>query len=341
MRGRFDHRFTLSNLSPYLDGRLTERQKRRLERHLAACPACRQELSELRGTVQLLGQVPLRPVPRSFALPASVQPQQARYRRWNTAYSLLRGATAAAAFVFLLLVSGDALLGALPGALSSPGEALREQAVSERAASPAFEAKEVARVVTVVVEAEKAVEEEGVIRAAPAEDQDAEARPAAKEAPVSGGSLEPPAKGLDRGEEPESPPTPQPRMLRVGTERAPAAVGGGTEDLAKATPSGAPEHERATATVGPTAVPTTAPTAVPSRTSAPATPVPSPTPARVAEHTMEETRLIVEPIEAPVPLPPSPLWGLWRAVRVLSGLVGGFLLILLAGLIWAGHKRRI
>lgn len=145
IKARSDHRFAADNLSPYLDGRLTAREKERLERHLAVCPDCRQELSTLRETVALLRQTPMRPVPRSFTLPVSVQAEQVQHRRWNMAYSFMRTATVVVSLLLVLVVSGDVLLGqgviGIPDAYKLAGaQESRLEALEERTASAQLQA---------------------------------------------------------------------------------------------------------------------------------------------------------------------------------------------------------
>ena len=110
------HRFCASNLSAYSDDALSVRDKLQVERHLAECVLCQQDLATLRQTRALLRRTPMRPVPRSFTLPAVAQPEQARYRRWTATQSFLRVATAAVTLMLVLLISGDLLLsmGVLP-----------------------------------------------------------------------------------------------------------------------------------------------------------------------------------------------------------------------------------
>lgn len=120
------------NLSEYLDGRLSVAAASRIDRHLAECAACRQELDTLRTTVSLLRRMPELSLPRSFILPgpppaavAVRPPVPLRMPQW--VYS---GAAAAAALVLAVLVSADA-----SGFLSSapPGES-RETAAALQAA---------------------------------------------------------------------------------------------------------------------------------------------------------------------------------------------------------------
>lgn len=44
-------------IGDYLEGRLPRRDRRRLERHLAACDACSAYLEQMRVTISLTGQV--------------------------------------------------------------------------------------------------------------------------------------------------------------------------------------------------------------------------------------------------------------------------------------------
>ena len=110
---QFRHRRFRRDLSAYADNMLSQRARRRLEAHLDSCQACRQELAELRLTVEALGSLPMAEVPRSFALAAApvaeVRPRPAaRQLEFG-----LRLATATAAFALALVVIGD--FAGLPG----------------------------------------------------------------------------------------------------------------------------------------------------------------------------------------------------------------------------------
>ena len=92
------------DLSAYIDGQLGPNRNEALERHLAGCVACREELEELRSVVALLHMVPDVPVPHSFTL------SQAPTKRvgWVTSYALpLRYATGVVAILFLAVLVGD------------------------------------------------------------------------------------------------------------------------------------------------------------------------------------------------------------------------------------------
>jgi hypothetical protein len=105
---RIRHRRARRRLSPYLDGMLSDTESRRLEAHLAQCLACRDELAELRATVQSLSELPLAEAPRSFALTAA--PERVAALPPSRRLELGLGfATAAAAFVLALVAFGDLL----------------------------------------------------------------------------------------------------------------------------------------------------------------------------------------------------------------------------------------
>lgn len=52
------HELVRGRLSEYLDDSLSERDRRRVEGHLAACPPCTAYLNTLRATVRALGVLP-------------------------------------------------------------------------------------------------------------------------------------------------------------------------------------------------------------------------------------------------------------------------------------------
>jgi hypothetical protein len=116
-------------LSEYMDGRLSEGERREIAAHLDACPACREALEQLQKVVDLVGELPyvtapeglhekilrqnLKVVPgeeKPFALPP-------RYSRW---LPLMRGMAAAAVLVLFAFLGHE---------LIDPGPVAPESAV--------------------------------------------------------------------------------------------------------------------------------------------------------------------------------------------------------------------
>ncbi|MBI4299691.1 MAG: zf-HC2 domain-containing protein [Chloroflexi bacterium] len=100
------HRMVRGLLSPYIDGRLSQKDERLVDEHLSQCAECRRELEELRNTVQLLQRLPAVAPARSFAVSES----QVRARSAETSGSplgTLRLATAALVLLLALVVAGD------------------------------------------------------------------------------------------------------------------------------------------------------------------------------------------------------------------------------------------
>lgn len=146
-----EHRSAAENLSAYIDGELTTAERVRLERHLATCADCRRDVETLRETVALLRRVPLKPAPRSFALPASARAVQARRRRWNAAFGVLRSATVTIATVLLLVFAGDAAF--TTGLISVPGSRVAREATTLSTAPEEFTAPAEKRVEPGIAEA--------------------------------------------------------------------------------------------------------------------------------------------------------------------------------------------
>lgn len=121
-------------LSPYIDERVSARERERVEEHVRTCLECRRELDSLQMTVRLLHRVPTAPPPRSFALGAEFAKRPTGQPRllWpHPATALvmalrqpgllwLRPATALAVAVLLFLFAGDMLQVFEPTALPQP-----------------------------------------------------------------------------------------------------------------------------------------------------------------------------------------------------------------------------
>ncbi|HUS70500.1 MAG TPA: zf-HC2 domain-containing protein [Anaerolineae bacterium] len=119
LRKKSDHQWVGESLSAYIDGELAGRERARVEQHLKECQTCAENLRTLRQTVALLKELPVIPAPRSFAVrPTVVRPRPAPApSAWG--YGLLKGATAIAALLLVLLIGGDVALHVFGGPLVS------------------------------------------------------------------------------------------------------------------------------------------------------------------------------------------------------------------------------
>ena len=105
-----EHRRIIEMLSIYIDGELPPDDRARIEEHLAECADCTWELETLRQTVNLMGQLPKVPVPRAFTIYEAQLPKRVGLFQAKWAYTYLKGATALAAALLILVLAGDALL---------------------------------------------------------------------------------------------------------------------------------------------------------------------------------------------------------------------------------------
>jgi anti-sigma factor RsiW len=138
----FMHAYWRRQLSAYVDGHLSKRERRKLEGHLSACTACRSELQELHDTKDALRSLSLQEVPRSFAL----RPEQAEARPRPAptgvpALALRLAGTALAAALAIVLVVDLADIGgdgvAMPPQEAAPARLQEEQAPLAPAEAPA------------------------------------------------------------------------------------------------------------------------------------------------------------------------------------------------------------
>ena len=113
-------------LSAYLDGRLSPRERARLEARLAREPALRQRLAELRALRAALRDLPPPRVPRNFTLrPEMVRPTASPRRgTW------WRWATALTALLLVLVVLADWGLGRMALQAAAPPEPAKKPAVA-------------------------------------------------------------------------------------------------------------------------------------------------------------------------------------------------------------------
>jgi anti-sigma factor RsiW len=66
-------------MAAYLDGALPDRERGRLEQHLAGCPHCSEYLAQLRVTIRVLGRVEPDDVPE-----AALDELVSVFRRWQS-----------------------------------------------------------------------------------------------------------------------------------------------------------------------------------------------------------------------------------------------------------------
>jgi anti-sigma factor RsiW len=74
MRKHFDHRFAQRRMSDYVDGDLSPRKLRRIERHSDACPECGPLRRALTRLVRELRELRTRTADRDSVAPTVVEP---------------------------------------------------------------------------------------------------------------------------------------------------------------------------------------------------------------------------------------------------------------------------
>jgi Putative zinc-finger len=114
--GRGDtNEHVLDQLSAYIDYELSDTERERVRDHLRRCPVCENELATLKAAKQLLNELPLHPVPRTFILTPDMVgrgvtgPVERRRPLGWTLAGRLRTATALVAVLLVLVLSGDVL----------------------------------------------------------------------------------------------------------------------------------------------------------------------------------------------------------------------------------------
>ena len=110
LRRKSEHQWVDESLSAYIDGELSPAEVERVEKHLEECSPCSESLTTLRHTIALVKELPLVSAPRSFAVrPALVKARPSLAPpAWG--YGLLKGATALAALLLVLIVGSDLAL---------------------------------------------------------------------------------------------------------------------------------------------------------------------------------------------------------------------------------------
>lgn len=321
-RFKADHRFAAKHMSDYMDGILSAREATRLERHLSLCVTCQADLATLRQTKSLLQHAPLLAVPHSFALPASMQVQRARYQRLNRSFVMLGSASAVVAFLLVVLIASDTLFSYLgiPASTARYAAAPLVSLSAPSAGTPDTQLGLVATSEGVTELANTPMEEP----AAPGTTQNGVLPPSETSQPTDtvAGKL---------AAVPQSTPSPD-ESRSSGIE----AVENTVTPLA---PKGLGVASNNSAT--PSMTPLT-PSATPIPPSPTATLPEATTPAEVAAAvatTTEEEAATPEP--AANSWTQQPLWRAWRGVRIAAFILAGVLCILLAGLLWTGYRRRL
>jgi hypothetical protein len=341
-----EHRRCQEDLSAFLDGQLTPRDRARVQRHLKECADCRADLDALRHTVSLLRAVPVLKPPRSFVLPVTEVKRQRQARRQRLAYVYLQAATAVATVLLVLVVSGDAVLRYAP---AQPGARLSE------APPPAT---------AVVLESAPVAGDSALPEPAPQTTQE-------PPAPIAAPTAQPLAAEAATEALPAPEQSPQALALEVGAEAADAGTATGTEIVppqAEGTPavkakpsqtfvraapppvSPTPQQESTAREAAQTAVPTTTPLPSPSNTPVPptATPIPSPTNTPVPP-TVEPSP--TSPVAQSVPdadlASPGPAPGLWARLEGLrpilprvEAVLALAVALLLPATLWLRRRQR-
>ena len=311
MRGLLQRHIAEQKLSAYVDGRLGVHERDRVERHLKTCAACRRDLVELRTVLAMLQRAPMHSVPRSFALPLSVQSEQTAFRRWDKAYSALRVGAVAASFLLILFLSGDALVtrgvipipDRMPVASAPLARTMQEYADVEALSEPS------AGEALAIPERET---DEGPHDAAPLALSIPSEDPAPAEAEIEAATAD---------EVPTLATEPRQRDMVGAPHATYPAPEAETEVLALEAVE--PQPEEATGQAEKVA---------PEEIIEPI--VPESAPLRIAE---QEAPLYPESRVVDV----SIAWRLWYVARILSGILLGVVLVLIAGLVWIGQKRRV
>lgn len=119
----------LEQLSAYLDGQLSETEKRQVESRLSSEPGLREEYEGLRKTKLLFSRIPQVRAPRSFAL----TPEMVKVRQKKQPFTTtLRWATSVAAILLVVMFGAEFLLGNPFAARSAmPAEEMLESVTME------------------------------------------------------------------------------------------------------------------------------------------------------------------------------------------------------------------
>ena len=222
------HRRLRDQLSAYIDGELDASAAERLERHLAECGRCRQEMEQLRATVAALQELPAVEPPRSFTLsPERLAPRPPMPVASPLAFGarIAAAGVAAALAVVLVVDLGDFGGDGVTDEATAP-QMMRSEA-DQNELEAAGDAAATDETLGVPAADDEGAATGGAAGDAPARDGGHAETPAAP-SPVPTVPLDATVVPLPRGEEPAPFPgglTPEPEAGII--EAAPAAQGGG------------------------------------------------------------------------------------------------------------------
>ncbi|MGD2218505.1 MAG: zf-HC2 domain-containing protein [Gemmatimonadales bacterium] len=135
-------------LSAYVDGQLSERERKQLEARLKEDAALRAELRALHQTVSLVRELPQAAAPRNFILSKSMvqrrRPAPAPEPRRVWVAPVLTAATAIVSLLFVVVLVGDLLLSGVGGPAAAP-EAVLEREKAPQVALEAASTRQVER----------------------------------------------------------------------------------------------------------------------------------------------------------------------------------------------------
>ncbi len=288
----------LETLSEYLDDRLSARTTASVERGIADCAVCWEELEGLRSTVTALRSMPEAAPRRSFTL-AGPPPQEGRVRpQPSLAFRLPQwayaGAACMAALVLALLVAVD-----VAGLVADPSrpveEALTEPTAQVEVAS--VEKEVVKKVATEAQAMESAPRPTPAPKATPVPTPTQQPEPTAAQAAAEIAVIKEVAKDVAQAEI-QSMKSPQAAKADPGDVPTPAA-------LVTVAPGFTPQPDQAETARQP-APPTPGKppeTKTPTPTARPPTPTPTPEPVVPTATTAEAAPNAPSPSETPAPAP--------------------------------------
>jgi anti-sigma factor RsiW len=181
------------DLPAYADGESSPSQSERIERHLAECVACSEELADLRALSATLRGLPEVSPPRSFALtPSQVTRSAPAPERGLPAWAAMRIVGTGVAAVFALVIMLDA------GGVIEDNRSEESAVIARRAGGGDFSQDSL----------ESTVMESPVLDAAPIQDSGLEAAPTSAPAAGQDGGIAGAAPGADGDDGAAPPPDP-------------------------------------------------------------------------------------------------------------------------------------